>query len=238
MALPALLRPPVSDGLCGLGLTIHLGDHRDHRIQEVLVMEYRECRRCHQNRPVSEFHKCSKRSDGLQTWCHSCINKYKLQWRAEKRTPKERNAHSRINENRELFKHGLKRCHVCWEVKPLDDYHASSEKGGTADKVFGTCAECRNQLYPRSNRPEHETEEEKEAHQHVRYATERGYIIRPKECPICHAEPRVRIFPRIQFHHTDGYDKAHWYTGIFICARCHSKIHKGELHVIGTNWLL
>jgi hypothetical protein len=30
------------------------------------------CKRCHQERPVSEFAVSSKSADGLQSWCRSC----------------------------------------------------------------------------------------------------------------------------------------------------------------------
>jgi len=32
--------------------------------------------------------------------------------------------------------------------------------------------------------------------------------------------------PKTQFHHTDGYDEANWFTGIWLCSQCHALEHK------------
>lgn len=195
----------------------------------------KECRRCFEVKLFSEFHKYRRLPDGYQTWCKSCINEYKREWRENRRTPEERKQRKRVLENKELVKGGSKRCKVCWEIKSLDEYHKAE---GTGD-VYADCVECRyKRLAPTKNNksPINRPEGQEKAMKAVHYAIERGKLERPDTCEVCGKAPKRRRYTRIHFHHTDGYKMENWFVGIFVCARCHVKIHQGKIEVVGRDF--
>lgn len=196
----------------------------------------KECRRCFELKPRSEFHKSGRQEDGLQTWCKQCINEYKIEWRAKKRSPELKAAKAHIIENRELAKEGLKRCRWCKEIKPLDEFWGGEGAGDRRSE----CVACR---YLKGNNYYKEGEwkktplRQRRAVKAVFDAIHKGDIKRPKECPICGRRPKKRNgVARIQFHHTDGYDIRHQYFGIFVCTWCHNAIHRGKITVEGRDY--
>jgi len=207
------------------------GGYSDHT-RGVFALKTKECRRCFQVKPVSEFHRCSRLADGLQTWCKSCINEYKREQRETRRTPEQQVELDRLAENRELYKSGLRRCKFCHKVKPLDAYHRAPENGPT--ELYSSCSECRQDRYGKSKRSE--SSPRTKAMKAIYDAVHRGDINRPCTCPVCGRTPKKRRAERIQFHHTDGYYGDKKFFGVFLCARCHNKVHQGLLEVSGHDY--
>lgn len=48
-------------------------------------METKECSRCKETKPVSEFHKATKAADGLQGFCKACAKTAYDKWREDNR---------------------------------------------------------------------------------------------------------------------------------------------------------
>ena len=64
--------------------------------------------------------------------------------------------------------------------------------------------------------------EETKARLAVAYAVKTGRLIKPTCCSICTLEADVRD---IHFHHTNGYDLENILVGIWVCRKCHQKLH-------------
>jgi len=60
----------------------------------------KECKRCHQIKPLAQFSKAAKRTDGLQAWCKTCVKE---------------NDHRRYMED--------KKKHRSWNMKRKDKYY-------------------------------------------------------------------------------------------------------------------
>ena len=65
--------------------------------------------------------------------------------------------------------------------------------------------------------------EETKARLAVAYAVKTGKLIKPTCCSKCGEEASVRD---IHFHHTESYEKEFWLVGIWLCRRCHRKVHE------------
>jgi hypothetical protein len=57
----------------------------------------------------------------------------------------------------------------------------------------------------------------------VREALRKGIMLRPSHCSNCGKKRKVHG------HHFLGYDKEHWLSVIWLCARCHIGLHRGLL---------
>ena len=198
-------------------------------------MEEKQCRRCWEWKPVSEFHKSSRLPDGYQTWCHKCINEYKMEWRESNRSEEEKTERNRVIENKELVKQDLKRCIWCGEIKPIDEFWIGEGAGGTRSD----CSECDSKRFPDKNvyNGELVNKHQRRAVKAVFDAISMGLITRPSSCPICGKSPRTISVNRIQFHHTNGYNKEYVFFGLFLCGRCHRRVHQGVIKVEGREWL-
>lgn len=196
-------------------------------------MQYKECRRCHEEKPISEFCKSSNQRDGLQTWCKPCISKYKREQRSLRRSAEMQKRYDRINLNKEIVKNGNKQCSMCGRIKPLSDFWIGEGVGG----YRAECAECRYARSVPDNYKYDIPHENRIAQKKAWDAISSGKIKRPSKCSVCGKTPSRKRAERIVFHHTDGYDEDHWYTGVFVCAHCHGEIHKDKIKVVGHNWL-
>jgi hypothetical protein len=181
-------------------------------------VDTKECRRCMAVKPVSEFHRSSRLEDGYQTWCHDCINGYKVEWRTKRDTPEELSVRIRTQENRELVKVGKKKCATCELIYNLNEFPKGE---GTGDRR-SACIYC-NVMRSR-------------AMDAIRHAVDSGQIERPDTCPICGRLP-VSCRATTHFHHTNGYEGHNVYVGRFVCARCHMDIHNGHIKVEGYDHL-
>lgn len=70
------------------------------------------CSHCKVNKPVSEYHKNSKQSDGLHNWCKSCL----IMWRNERKEQKQE--YDKLHTNPEMNR-----------KKARDWYYANHEYG-------------------------------------------------------------------------------------------------------------
>lgn len=54
---------------------------------EIKNMETKKCAKCGRVLPVTEFHKCTKNSDGLYSYCKECARKEYKNWKARQKPP-------------------------------------------------------------------------------------------------------------------------------------------------------
>ena len=84
----------------------------------------KQCSKCKETKPFSDFHKNKTKKDGCQSHCKQCVvspSSYKRQ---------------------ELGKQGLKMCQKCKETKPFSDFHKDKTR---KDGCRSRCKQC---LYP------------------------------------------------------------------------------------------
>ena len=196
----------------------------------------KECRRCHVLKLQTRFHKCSKSPDGLQTWCMSCINKYKRERNTRKRFPSVQVQRDRVALNRKLLTSGLKKCSMCNETKSIDEFWIGEGTGG----YRAECIDCRRNIEPahaRVRNYDNVLREHRKARKRMWEYIKCSEIERPSTCPVCGRVPSLKRNNCILFHHTNGYDGDNWCFGAFVCGRCHRKIHDGKLSVEGKSWL-
>ena len=80
---------------------------------------------------------------------------------------------------------------------------------------FKRCMDCKAEYartYKRSD-PEKEA-----ARKRVRKAVATGKF-KKLDCQKCQSA-------ETEFHHTDGYDRENWFTGMWLCRPCHVRVHK------------
>ena len=92
----------------------------------------KKCSRCKETKPESEFHKHSKRPDGLNTQCKKCRNSYLKNWYKDNKELHLQRVKKSKQRNRDMFleyKQTLK-CTNCpedrWYV--LDFHHKNPEE--------------------------------------------------------------------------------------------------------------
>jgi len=91
---------------------------------------HRECPKCGQIKPYSDFSKNKGTIDGYTFWCKKCLGRYRKQKRREQG----------IDPPRELYRSEThKECGVCAEIKAYSEYHRDKS---TIDGYRRVCKEC------------------------------------------------------------------------------------------------
>lgn len=196
-------------------------------------METKQCRKCGQVKPVTEFHKAGFQN-GIQqyrTKCAAC------------------NIKPRTAERWALREQGLKRCTKCGEIKPLVDFYPDNRK------LDGTKPDCKvcfgesvkeyrstprghaiitasakhhretakwretHRKYMKRTRDEKRYVQQERARKHVWDKVRRNGFPRPTEhaCADCGA-------PATQYHH-ESYEREHWLDVTPLCDMCHKRRH-------------
>lgn len=122
------------------------------------------------------------------------------------------------------------------DVQPLSNFyeHPTAKDGHTS-----WCKDCmkasarkhqesaQGHKVRRKYHKEHRNSIEQQARRAVRDAIREGTIKKPGVCFRCKNKASefegVEGVGPLSFHHTKGYDKAHWLTGEFLCRACHEK---------------
>ena len=128
-----------------------------------------------------------------------------------------------------LFANGLKQCIKCGEIKPLSEFTTDkSHFDGHHPYCYKCVALAHAKRYKETpngfkasvKRWENKNPDKKAAHNAINLAVKTGKLIRPDACSIC-GNNEVRIIA----HHTDSYEEEHWLDVIWVCDKCHNKIH-------------
>lgn len=80
----------------------------------------KECARCKECKPESDFRKKTKSKDGLQPWCRSCFAEYeKVRYQNGDNIRKKRNDKNRVEKNKAFVKEYLL-SHPCLDCGDTD----------------------------------------------------------------------------------------------------------------------
>lgn len=196
-------------------------------------METKQCKKCGQVKPVTEFYKA-----GFQNG----VQQYRTQCAACTLTP-------RTAERWALREQGLKRCCRCGEIKPLAEFYSDGRK---ADGCKPDCKACfgasvkeyvstprghevrkasakhhrktakwreTHRVYMKRTRDEKRYVQQERARKHVWDKVRRNGFPRPTEhtCADCGA-------PATQYHH-ESYEREHWLDVTPLCDMCHKRRH-------------
>lgn len=98
------------------------------------MSDTKECRRCHETKPGSEFYQNALARDGLSSWCKACVSQYQVDRRAAKRA-------LRPKPEPEPLAGISKRCPRCECEKDLTEFAPAKTGKYRRD---GWCRVCRN----------------------------------------------------------------------------------------------
>lgn len=133
-----------------------------------------------------------------------------------------------------------KKCSICGVVKPLTEFMRESRRKTGYGRLCRPCnAEQSRQAYARYPKTIQARTEEyrkknwdkiKEAmykrhdpqKQKARQAVRNAVVAGKFEKADCQHCSDIKT----DFHHTEGYDKDHWFTGIWLCRKHHAQIHR------------
>jgi hypothetical protein len=143
-------------------------------------IEAKNCSKCGELKPLTEYTKHQTGKDGLYSQCKPCFAAY---------------AREHYEKNKER------------RIKQVDQYRkANWEK-------------YKQQIYER----ERKSPEKRKARHAVNNAVASGKIERPY---LCEAPKCIEL--KLDFHHTKGYEKENWFTGVWLCRVHHSELHKNQ----------
>jgi len=100
----------------------------------------RTCRVCKQDLPLTEFGPKHDRTDGLESQCRSCYNKYANEWKRKNKDKCRRYAAKSATRTKTRTPEDKPRtCTVCKELLPLSAFGAQRD---TSDGVAKRCRKC------------------------------------------------------------------------------------------------
>lgn len=97
----------------------------------------KRCRRCMDEKPLSDFHAQSHRPDGRYSNCKECRNS-QIRKRRKSNGYGERTRY--IEDLQAIIRDGMRPCVTCEEVKPLSEFHSSPSKPGDVSSECKSCA--------------------------------------------------------------------------------------------------
>lgn len=143
------------------------------------IPKEKECHKCHQFKPLTEFSRDKNKKDGYTYLCKECAAKelkdYIKKW-----------AEERAHNKNILYE---KKCHRCHQVKPISEF---SKYIGSKDGFDRLCKECKAE-----KQKEHITKWKKIRHYWINFPKE-------KECKSCHKIKPISEFVKDK-HRKDGF---------------------------------
>ena len=126
------------------------------------------CSKCNQNKPIIEFGKNKRNSDGLTVWCKTCRNEYQRQYRKDN-IDKVRKS-NRLSKRRERAIKG-------------NDFFRKRERSWYQN----------NKEHKREYVANRRQDDKKKiwAQNKLNKAVKSGKVARPKICPICNEEKKI-----------------------------------------------
>lgn len=101
------------------------------------TIQTKRCSRCGEVKPISDFNKQKRASDGLQRYCKECQKAVKKEWYKANREEDTKQDIIDIEE-------GFKRCSRCGEVKPITEFYSCKS---SKDGLYSYCKDCRSTYY-------------------------------------------------------------------------------------------
>ena len=93
---------------------------------------------CHQNKPLTDYNKDIKKSDGLRCNCKSCLsNTNKLYWNNNKNN----NVNKQINATKIYNENDVKICSKCKQSKLLTEFNKDNRK---SNGLRASCKQCQS----------------------------------------------------------------------------------------------
>ncbi len=146
----------------------------------LLVTGFMVCHKCHETKPVSEFHKSSSQYTGLSSWCRKCTSDF---------TQAQRDVFVKNYDKSKVPEH--KFCRRCGKTKPSSEFNNAPSK---RDGLMDWCRNCLNThtKIQRSNLPE-SVKHEKTVRRHGIDLDEYNRILESQNgvCAICGNPERV-----------------------------------------------
>jgi hypothetical protein len=97
----------------------------------------KNCNRCNQTRPLTEYHKLSKAKDGVQAYCKECQSDIDKKARAFRRA----NGPSVIKNSKE--------CNICHQIKPIGQFGVRRD---ASDGRISYCKPCWTQYVKKAQK--------------------------------------------------------------------------------------
>jgi ribosomal protein S27AE len=180
----------------------------------------KQCSRCGESKPLDQYYRDKRASDGLYSHCKSCHRTHTDRWKGGNRERVNMRTRERRAADPEPFRASYRRHYAghreerkadsrrrYWTKRPelLEQQKAWRERNHEATREH-------------AKRRRDETPEVARAYNAVYYAVKTGKLIRPERCPRCDRECKVEA------HHAD-YSKPLDVT--WLCKWCHEMEHHG-----------
>lgn len=172
----------------------------------------KQCTKCNQHKPHSEFHKSSGRKDGLSSWCKTCACEQKRQYYQDnKETVKARTAaYRKTPKGKEVQRRSHRKYYKNNREVALQygREYRRSERGRAVKAAY--CE--RNSAKIKAKRA-------------LNNAVKRGDFPKLKDQFIpCEIQgPRCTERAQERHHHL-GYEPKHWFDFQYVCRMCHKSL--------------
>ena len=166
------------------------------------TIQTKQCSRCKQNKPFSNFSKHKNTKDGLQNYCKSCMSNYQ-------RTPKGVESHRK----------GQKKYRQSPKGRNQRKRYLESPEGHIAMKKYRQSVKCHIAVARAIKKHNRTHPDRYQARMKIRSMFQTGKIPRAKEliCVLCGKQAE-------EYHHHQGYDEKHQLVIIPVCKPCNIHI--------------
>ncbi|GEM_PF-1803579 len=172
----------------------------------------KNCPKCKQTKPISEFTKNRSRKDGLLYWCKTCHKVYKQAYKqSESGKAVNRKAKAKYQQTpngKATHRKGNAKYKQTPKGRAADAKYFKTPKGKATLRKAEAKRNARNPNYPKAKHA-------------VNHTITAGKLPRAntRRCYYCPEQAE-------QYHHWLGYEPEHWLDVVPVCVECHRNIHK------------
>jgi len=167
------------------------------------TIQTKQCSKCKQILPLTEFHKQKTCKYGFCSSCKKCKHKYRV---SEKR--RENDKRYQKTENYTI---ATKKYYNSEKRKITQKIYIQSERGR---KIRSKNSKICRQNYPKR----------------IKARKVIANVVRYKKLPPAKSQTcRICFQTATHYHHYLGYEPKHWFDIIPVCASCHWSIHHGAV---------
>jgi len=174
-------------------------------------IQTKQCSKCKQEKPVSEFYKQTSNKTGYKSQCKECCYEYEKERRKRPESLKKYKEACKRYQQTEKYILKYKRNNRKYALTEI----------GQKNKRKGRLKYRNSEKYQITiKRYNEENRAKNQARWAIKQAIKIGKMKRAKEykCNLCN-------IPAYCYHHNKGYNPKHWLDVIPLCRKCHAYVH-------------
>jgi len=188
-------------------------------VKESRQMEYKQCSKCKEFKPLSDYYKDSRKDGKYYPHCKTCHKVYIVNWQHTEKGKDYRRRYRRSESGKksdQQYQHGSK-------GKATAQRFRDSKKGQEYRKEYFSKPEVKRKVRERAYERISKEPHKHQARVAVSNAIKTGIMSPVQDCKCIDCGKTAQ-----EYHHHQGYEKEQWLNVVPLCRNCHKRRHNKD----------